>query len=206
MRSYINKKDFLVFFQDLEAANNRDDLEKLFITFSLKRRDKKYLDIEYDISKEDIEQLIKTKFLTNEFSLNPLLAKNINLTLLEKLLFALCWKNGHLGKELRIILGILGLNNFNVNSGIVFNQFGKHLNNKDEIIIDQHVMRAYIFYKEIKKGNEGIIKKDISPSDYIYYLDDYKSWINNNELYRNNKRLLDELLFSLGKNMKKVIK
>jgi len=191
--------DFTEFYKDLESAKNIEEIKKLFNKFKLKRMDReKYPCIEFDISKEEIETLKNKGKITNDNKLNSMLAKNGNLTTtLEKLLYSIIWKNGHLGKESHIISGILGINGDDEKKGIVFNQLGRHLNNKNEMIIDQHVMRAYIFYRT------EVIKKKIDHNDYNKYLDAYKVWIKGNTLFNKNKPLIDELLFSIGKKLKK---
>jgi len=189
--------DFSNFMDDLESSTNVEELENLFNKYDLKRRDKKnkYPELEFIISKDEIETLKNEGKITNDNKLEPMLAKNgILTTTLEKLLYSIIWKNGGLGKESHIISGVLGLNG---KSGIVYNQFGKYLSDKNEIIIDRHVMRAYIL---CKKGDK---RDNIKNNDYNEYLDEYKEWIEKKDIFNNNKRLIDELLFQLDKKIGK---
>ena len=189
-----NEKFYSKFFQDLESSKKKDDLLHLFTKYNLDRIDReKYPLIEYTIKKEEIKKLQDEGKITNECKLNRTLAKDDSLTPLEKLLYSMIWKNGDLGKESHIISGILGKNE---KDGIVFNQIGKYLNNKNEIIIDQHVIRAYIFF------SKNILTKNIYNNNCYKYLDGYKAWIKDNKLFFENRLLIDELLYSLGKKMK----
>jgi hypothetical protein len=67
---------------------------------------------------------------------------------MEKLLYALAWKNGDLRKVKHIVAGILSSEDDAANKAIVFNQFGIYLSGKrNEPIIDQHVLRAFAIFK-----------------------------------------------------------
>jgi len=181
------------FFDDLIHLKNKDELINLFDKYNIKRRDrKKYPDLDFKIKEDEIDFLKNNGLITNENNLNESLPKSEKLTTLEKLFYAVLWKNGDLVKLKHIILGIYGEDT----TRTVFNQFGKYLGNENELIIDQHVLRAYIFYKT------GSIIKDINEGHYKLYLNDYKSWINDNNLFKKNKILIDELLFGIGKQMK----
>jgi hypothetical protein len=184
---------YKMFFNELIQLKNKNELINLFDKYNIKRRDrKKYPDLEFNINVDEIVSLKNSGIITSEDNLNELLPKNEKLTSLEKLFYAVMWKNGDLVKIKHIISGICGENT----TSKVFNQFGKYLRNKEELIIDQHVLRAYIFYKD------GNIIKDIKDKHYDLYFNDYKTWINNNNLFKMNKILIDELLFGIGKKMK----
>jgi hypothetical protein len=64
----------------------------------------------------------------------------------------MAWKNNDLKKLKHIIEGIKDENEYK-KTGIVFYQFGKHLRNIGEPIIDQHVLRAFQFIIQIKVRN-----------------------------------------------------
>jgi len=182
-----------IFFNDLIKSENKEALEKLFDKHNIKRKDKNtYPDLEINISLEEIKILKEKSIITNENDLNTSLAKNTDLTPLEKLLYAVIWKNGDLIKIKHIISGIYGKST----TGKVFNQFGRHLRNKDEPIIDQHVLRAYIYYI-----SDEIIK-DINNKHFDQYANSYKEWINQNKVLKMNMNLTDELLFGVGRMLK----
>jgi|694.fasta_scaffold35052_7 hypothetical protein len=138
---------------------------------------RRYPQLKFSITADDIKSLKGAKFLEEDGSLSLNCAnENILKTPLEKLLFSVLWKNGDLGKEKHITDGIIG-NRDNVRvtdeKGLVFYYFGKHLNQKINPIIDQHVIRAFMLYKVImlyKNGNEEnceeiLSKKTVSAKD-----------------------------------------
>ena len=185
--------DYKKFFYDLNSANKIDEISNLFKKYDIERKDKRlYPHIEFNITAEEIDKLKRKEIITKEnyFSLD--INKNNDLTTLEKLLYSIIWKQGDLKKERHIISGIYGI----TTDRKVFNQFGKYLNNKDEPMIDQHVIRSFIFYKT------GKIIKFINEKHYVLYSDQYIEWINDNELFRKNKTLIDELMFCFGKKIK----
>jgi len=163
----------------------------------------KYPPINFIISKEEIRKL---------GGLNLTLSDQLSqesLTSLEKLMLSILWKNGDFGKEKHIIQGILGKYSFDEkNSGHVFYQFGKRLNNpKNEPIIDQHIIRAFIFHKkslkEVSKFNQ-LEKKQIPD------IKNYIKWarLQAEKIIGEKEQVLyeiDRLLFALGKYIKKKI-
>jgi len=188
--------NYLLFFNDLKQCKNIDEVKNLFNKYKISRRDRmKYPDIEFNISADEINELKKKEIITKENIFNINLHGNKSLTTLEKILYSMLWKQGDLKKEKHIISGILGIDT----DRVVFNQFGKHLQNKENIILDQHVLRSFIFYKT--KNVEKIIKD----KHYLKYSDEYKKWIENNELFRSNKNIIDELLMGFGKKIKRNI-
>ena len=188
--------DIREFFKELDKVEKKEEIEKLFnklnIESKYQKKKKEYPNLEFNITKDEIEILKGKEFITTENNLNISLSKKQNLSTLEKILYALIWKNGDLPKIKHIISGIYGKES----TGKVFNQFGKHLCNNEELIIDQHVLRAYIYYKE---GN--IIKK-IGDKVFNKYSNDYKTWINKRKIFKENKNLMDDYLFAIGKKLK----
>jgi hypothetical protein len=184
------------FFIKLDKAGKKEEIEELFNKLNIERKYQKnkdeYPSLEFNITKDEIEILKKEKFITTDNNLNVSLSKKSDLSTLEKLLFAVVWKNGDLPKIKHIISGIYG----EESTGKVFNQFGKHLCNNEELIIDQHVLRAYIY-----KGKDKIIEK-IDDKVFDEYSNEYKEWINNNPLFKENKDLMDDILFAIGKKIK----
>jgi hypothetical protein len=187
--------DIKEFFIKLDKVEKKKEIEELFKELNIERKFQKnkdeYPSLEFNITKDEIEILKGEGFITNDNNLNVSLSKKHDLSTLEKLLFAVIWKNGDLPKIKHIISGIYG----EESAGKVFNQFGRHLCNKNELIIDQHVLRAYIYYKE-----NNIIEK----VDKIFdeYSNEYKKWINNNEIFKENKDLMDDILFAIGRKIK----
>jgi len=179
---------------DLVLSKSNEDVKNIFIKYNISRKDKnKYPDINFNISAEEISKLIKDSKITSDYKINTLLSNNDDLTTLEKLFYSMLWKQGDLIKIHNIISGICG----EKTNSIVFNQFGKHLANKNEPIIDQHVLRAYVFYKD------KTIIKEIKEEHKKKYSEDYILWIKNN-FSSIELNIIDELLFIIGKEIKKI--
>ena len=192
------------FFIKLDEVEKKEEIEELFKELNIEPKYQKnkdeYPNLEFNITKDEIEILKRDEFITNDNNLNASLSKKPCLSTLEKLLFAVIWKNGDLPKIKHIISGILGIPVYKANGKEsafkVFNQFGKYLRDKDELIIDQHVLRAYIYFKEGK-----IIEKiDVKVLDK--YSNGYKEWINKKDVFKENKDLMDDILFAIGKKIK----
>lgn len=170
-----------------------------------------YPQLKLSITLDDINTLKRAKFLEEDGSLSLNCAnENILKTPLEKFLFSVLWKNGDLGKEKHITDGIIG-NRDNVRvtdeKGLVFYYFGKHLNQKINPIIDQHVIRAFMLYKNGNKENcEKILsKKTVSAKDKEICLE-YINWQKDRLDKKADPEMfsyhLDRLLFGLGKSIK----
>ena len=181
------------FFSDLNSTKSVNDILGLFSKYNIERNDRvKYPYIEFSITDGEIEILKKNGIITKNNMFDQYLSKNKNLSSLEKLLYSILWKQGDLKKEKHIISGIYGIET----NRKVFNQFGKHLRDKYEPIIDQHVIRSFIFFttKEIVD-----VIKDKHFNDYS---NKYIEWIKSNNLFNSNQILIDELLFLLGRKLK----
>jgi len=180
-------------FLDLNSSKTVDDIKKLFLKYDIKRIDRiKYPYLEFSITSEEINELKKIGIITKENQFSQDLSKNIDLTPLEKILYSIIWKQGDLKKEKHIISGILGIDT----ERMVFNQFGKHLRDKYEPIIDQNVIRSYIYF------TTGKIINDINEKHFKLYSNNYIDWIKKNDLFNSNQLIIDELLFSYGKKIK----
>ena len=180
------------FFKKLCSMKDIAEIDSLYKEYHIPRKDKKaYPDIEFSITANEIDELKQKGFITEENIVSSDIS-NKELTAFEKLLYSVLWKNGDLKKEKHIICGIYGIDT----GGIVFNQFGKYLENKDAPIIDQHVIRAFILYKK------NCIIKNIKKEHYSEYFEPYVDWLNNNDLFKNNKNKIDDIMFCLGKKIK----
>ncbi|MDZ4714366.1 MAG: hypothetical protein SH819_02765 [Cytophagales bacterium] len=129
---------------------------------------------------------------------------------LTKLLYALAWKNGDLKKVRHIVQGICLNENQNNESGLVFNQFGRHLSGEQgEPIVDQHVLRAFgIFQAKNNKAEieKGRMLKTVKKEHYGL-IENYKKWLQNDLTKRlreqpNYAYHVDKVLFAIGKKVK----
>jgi len=106
--------------------------------------DDNYPKMNFEISKDDIEEID----LNSEQSFADIISSNIK-TPLEKLFYAVAWKQGDINKYKHIIKGIKEskLEESNQTQALTFFQFGKYLGDrKNQPIIDQHVIRGYILH------------------------------------------------------------
>ena len=180
-------------FLDLNSSRTVDDIKKLFIKYDIQSKDKiKYPYLEFSITPEEINKLKKIGIITKENQFSQNLSENLYLSPLEKILYSILWKQGDLKKEKHIILGILGIDT----ERMVFNQFGKHLRDKNEPIIDQHVIRSYVYF------TTGKILNNINEKLFRLYSNNYIDWIKKNDLFSSNQLIIDELLFLYGKKIK----
>lgn len=96
---------------------------------------------------EEMDELQRIGVLSNELQLTSALASGKlangqQLSALEKLLYAVLWKNGDLGKEQHIVAGIYGKEH-QQKTGTVFYEFGAYLRGKNTFIMDQHTLRCF---------------------------------------------------------------
>ncbi len=123
-------------------------------------------------------------------------------TPVEKLLYAFLWKQGDLSKVRHIIEGISGSTSLNdKRSGIVFHQFGKHLSDNEEPIIDINVLRAFAVYTETQRG---LTKSGISQSsEGAKLVEAYIQWFKKVANTPERRFMIDRIMFAIGKHIKK---
>ena len=202
-------------FRDIEKSTTYNCLNQIISTnvnlVKNAMREKKYPQLCMNLGEENIKSLKDAGMLDdNNCFVSDLSSKT--LTSLEMLLYSIVWKNGDLSKERHIINGVIAESNANLpNSGVVFYQFGKHLSNKAEPIIDQHVLRAFCIYEN--REEEHIIidtlrnMATISKSQHEQ-IRRYKNWLSSSaltsELRSRDKYVfhVDRVLFALGKSIK----
>lgn len=173
----------------------------------------KFPRLKFNINSNDVENLKQINLIDEDNKINFTHFDTSNLSPLEKILYSILWKQGDLGKERHIISGIL--NSSQTDDGLVFYYFGRHLqNNKENPIVDQHVIRAFRI-KEccniekidyIRSKDYGISKKDSKAKKNV--IENYLTW---HKLIRSKHNIneqedltynLDLLFFALGKYLK----
>lgn len=179
----------------------------------------KYPELQLELTDEDIKSLIDDKLdkLDKDLRLNTDVSAKLE-TPLEKLLYALAWKNGDLQKVAHIIKGAVDANPTALTNGPgqVFRQFGRHLADRSESIVDQHVLRAFELY-ELYEGDKDIVtsnpakvkatRKKINWDKDVACIDRYKLWI---KTHANKQQTIDPrfvvnidmVLFALGRAIK----
>lgn len=199
-------------FSKISQAENIEELESILeedVLKSARKNPIQYPKIEFKIDPLDFENV---DYLEDDNSFNSYIQKNLK-DPLAKVLFATVWKNGDLLKVKHIIKGIKdsSLEYSKQNDALVFYQFGKHLSNDREPIIDQHVIRAFNVYQNSSKDESIIIAlrtmKTIT-NNHNAVINQYKEWLNGaHEVskFSNFKEYsyhIDNILFALGKTIK----
>lgn len=160
----------------IESCNDLENLMKVKLDFIDEKhlfKVKKYPQIGFKISKREAEEInAKSISLLDE-------VQKEDHSPLEKLMLAILWKNGDLEKEKHIIESILESTGFkDKTSGHIFYQFGKHLSDpENQSIIDQHILRAFLF-GNTKSEDLGRIrsKKQLSKND-AEDIEGYIQWV-----------------------------
>ncbi len=187
-------------FTALEKTQTIQQIEQIIFkyetTSKLQVLEIKYPRIKFDITPAEIA------FLTEK---NEIGMANLT-TPLEKLMYAVLWKQGDLSKVKHIINGIISTasNEYNEpKTALVFHQFGRFLADKKEAIIDQHVLRAFAIYKADKdeKAKWYLENGEKNPKDIIQK---YKNWLKDNHFSSDSDKmfLIDRLLMVVGKSYK----
>ena len=197
-------------FSKIKKANLISDLIEIENTLSIKFDVVKYPKINFSISKDEILDLKRKKIIDGAGNFNSNTEIKDPIT---RLFYSIIWKQGDLQKAKHIVNGICHdpESKTEQEDALVFYQFGKHLaNKKDEPIIDQHTIRAFLVYKNINKEDEIAKARMLSSvsSKESVVITQYKNWLTSNELTLSLKKspdyvyYIDRILFGLGKMLK----
>ncbi len=193
----------------IKSAKSVDDLDKIKDEIQprsdYQSLDDKYPKIGFQITANDIKDLEQQNILRG-VDFKELNQEGLK-TPLEKLLYAVLWKQGDLVKLKHIIEGIKSTekSDFDKKEALVFFQFGKFLGSENEPIIDQHVLRAFgIFKTEDEHKIEEYRKMELIEFKHKSLIEDYKQWLNKLPLNKNQDALfkIDRILMSIGKKIK----
>ncbi len=197
-------------FCKIRSAKSVNDFDEIVDTNPILKKNKfdpsKYPDLEMNISTNDIANLKDSAILSDDNKILPL-EGSLKLSPLEKLLYSVLWKNGDLGKEKHIVDGVLAAENekddSSKDSGLVFYQYGKHLANREEPIVDQHTIRAFLLFKNMDSLDSEITKIRKKSTLKSGELSAFRSWIQSSEIGGVDVQFhIDKVLFSLGKSIK----
>jgi hypothetical protein len=171
-----------------------------------------YPELRLFISTEEIKALKASGVLTQNGRFHADLSAT-NMSPLEKLLYAMAWKNGDLSKIAHIVDGVHSAGSSiprESGPGQVFHQFGRHLADRNEPIIDQHVLRGFKLWK-----TPGADEKQTNSIRRMSLLDRQSDWIGAYKLWLKTAALttelrqdsqhvmnIDSVLFALGKTIK----
>lgn len=201
-------------FKAIRDVSTLEELDAIVKTDRLLKNrampEKRYPKIHFDVSMSEIEELKRKGVLDNT---GRVTLGRKKLSPLEKLLYAIVWKNGDLGKEHHIVRGINSSAQSEPGSsekkGLVFFHFGRYLADRKNPIIDQHVIRSFRLYKLNKKRSDwdaavtGIRSKGKVDEDTIR---DYKKWLTSLSMtlraHQGYRFHVDKVLFALGRAVK----
>lgn len=200
----------LAVFDDLLVCTTTIQVDNLLLKHGIDEQyhisEAKYPKLQFKITPEEIRALVAANALSSDYKINNSGVSSP----MEKLLYALIWKQGDVAKIKHIISGIMSTSDDGIEDAIVFTQFGRHLSGKQhEPIIDQHVLRAFGVYKN--RGDKMIIEQfrslKIINRKHAVLVKEYKSWLNNalTSALREDPDYIfhvDKVLFSLGKYIK----
>lgn len=204
-------KNLTLAFEKLKHSETINDVNKILddlnIDAKYRMKDTLYPQLKFKITRQEINDLISKKVITEEYLINNISDADP----LTKLLYSILWKNGDLLKAKHVVEGILSEEEYHEkDNGLVFYQFGKYLTKKEgEPIVDQHVLRAYGIY--IAKGDEVKIERfkrlSVITKEDKNLITQYKSWLQNDlkQELRNKEDYtyhVDKVLFALGKSLK----
>jgi hypothetical protein len=170
----------------------------------------KYPELQLELTAEDIGSLMADK-LDEDLRLHADLSARLE-TPLEKLLYALVWKNGDLQKVAHIVKGAADVRPASLinGPGQVFRQFGRHLADRSESIVDQHVLRAFELYEQLNSPDSAKVKairKKINWDKDVACIERYKHWLCEHFQERQDAEPgfvvnIDMVLFALGRAVK----
>ena len=188
-------------FEKIHNATNNYELEIIptELEFQFKYDEKKYTPLTIHFSHEDIEYLNHNLPRPENiaFDIQPLLNDPIS-----KLLYALAWKQGDIPKSGSILAGINNADIPRFNQGAIFRQFGRHLANKNEPIVDQHVLRAFEIFRTLDDLDEVIALRK-REQFHVKVIKSYTGWFKKTKWAKQGSgNILDHVLFGLGKTIK----
>ena len=200
-------------FEKITKASTKNDLikiEKESFESKYQMDTETFPKIDFNISSDEIDNLIVNNVIDKNYNLKPIPENSTPLT---KLLYSIIWKNGDLKKLKHIAKGIHrdDLSITEQESSFVFYQFGKYLTKqKNQPIIDQHVLRTFAIYQfndpdEISKIRQlGVITKKEKK-----LIKNYINWLKSDTLNEQLKKekeysyYIDKILFATGRLSKK---
>lgn len=166
------------------------------------------------LTDEEVNALTQMGVLSEKMQLSSNLATGMlengkMLTPLEKLLYAVLWKNGDLGKENHLISGIQGKEH-QQKFGTVFYEFGGYLSGKNNYILDQHTLRCFAVYESSEEtiaSARTLELIDGTNKKHISWMESYKEFyedicINIDCDKSDFLYFVDRLLFGAGKLIK----
>ncbi|MET0392373.1 MAG: hypothetical protein ABW019_04495 [Chitinophagaceae bacterium] len=193
-------------FEKAEKATSLSELNGIIasdstISKTIKEFEHKYPRFDLQIKPQQVQQLKENRFLNEDHTIN--LEREAEFTPFEKFLLAVLWKNGQIFRVQPIVDGIVGIKKSESEFGIIFNQFGRHLADPTEPIVDQHVLRAFCE----ATGRKKVPRKTVFKTSDQKMIDEYRNWFKiilqriTEQEKEEFRYKLDKLLFTIGKQL-----
>lgn len=164
--------------------------------------------ITFNLSKEDIQGMQNGGVLTDEGVFAPDWIDHVH-DPVARLLYAMAWKNGDLPKIKHIVQGVLADDGEAPSQAFVFHQFGRHLADKAQPIVDQHVLRAFGIHQSTDEETWASLRemKTVTQA-HAHLIEDYRLWLQSDALQAPLRATpgyawhVDQVLFALGKTVR----
>jgi hypothetical protein len=175
----------------------------------------KFPRLRFRVSIEEIEFIRQLGVFADRAQFSPILATGEyahgkKMTPLEKILYAILWKNGDLGKEQHLISGILGKVH-GQKTGTVFHAFGGYIAGQHPYIMDQHTLRCFAVQASSDQEIERVRSLDLidgTDPEHGAWMEAYRHFydsVSADLLCEKSDFLyeVDRLLFGAGKFIKR---
>lgn len=170
-------------FELIQNSETTKDIQNILDILNIPNKNRmdisSYPKINFSITADEIQSLIASNALGENLNITDNFSNRLN-TPLEKLMYAVLWKNGDLKKIKHIVKGIKNTTKSEVEEGIVFHQFGRFLTGQTgEPIIDQHVIRAFAVYQHHNDGEITKYRKlELLNKKHLPVIKLYREWLN----------------------------
>lgn len=201
-------------FQSIAVCTSPDEVDAILdscadrIPVSNRVKVELFPQITFDLSKEDIEGMQNAGVLTAEGLFAPDWLDHVH-DPVARLLYAMAWKNGDLPKIKHIVQGVLADDGEVPRQAFVFHQFGRHLADKAQPIVDQHVLRAFGIHQSTDEKTWASLRemKTVTQA-HAHLIEDYRLWLQSDALQAPLRATpgyawhVDQVLFALGKTVR----
>lgn len=201
-------------FQSIAVCTSPDEVDAILdscadrIPFSNRVKVELFPQITFDLSRADVQGMQNGGILTDEGVFAPDWLDHVH-DPVARLLYAMAWKNGDLPKIKHIVQGVLADDGEVPSQAFVFHQFGRHLADKAQPIVDQHVLRAFGIHQSSDEETwKALRKMDFITKGTAGLINDYRQWLQSDALQASLRAApgyawhVDQVLFALGKTVK----
>jgi hypothetical protein len=201
-------------FQSIALCTSPDEVDAILdscadrIPFSNRVKVELFPQITFDLSRADVQGMQNAGVLTKEGVFAPNWLDHVH-DPVARLLYAIAWKNGDLPKIKHIVQGVLADDDEAPSQAFVFHQFGRHLADKAQPIVDQHVLRAFGIHQSTDEETWTSLRKMKTITEaHAHLIAEYRLWLQSDALQALLRAApgyawhVDQVLFALGKTVK----